>query len=77
MKDIRNFQREDFKKKARSQVLMRNTNEELNCLINMSRTHVTNQDLGLLIRYANQHHHKAVAHIGNLILDGVAKVAQL
>jgi hypothetical protein len=31
----------------------------------------------MLIRYANQHNHKAVAHLGNLIIDGVAKVAQL
>lgn len=56
---------------------MRNTNEELNCIIKMTRNQITNQDLYLLIRYANQHHYKAVGHIGNLILDGVAKVAQL
>lgn len=56
---------------------MRNSNEELNCLINITRTHIANQDLAMLIKYANQKHHKAVAHIGNLILDGVLRVAQL
>jgi hypothetical protein len=77
MKDIRNFQREEIKKRARSQVLLRNANEELNCLLNTTRAYVSNLDLAILIRHANQHQHKAVAHLGNLILDGVLRVAQL
>jgi hypothetical protein len=30
-----------------------------------------------LIKYANKHYHKAVAHIGNLVIDGVVKISQL
>jgi hypothetical protein len=45
--------------------------------MNISHENITNQDLGQLVKYANQHNHKAVAHIGNLIIDGAIKVTQL
>ena len=56
---------------------MQNTNESLDSLIDITKHHITHQDLGQLVEYANKHHHKAVAHLGNLILDGLISASQL
>ena len=31
----------------------------------------------MLVKYANDQYPKAVAHIGNLIIDGVVKISEL
>jgi hypothetical protein len=64
-------------KRARSQAIIQINSEELHHLISSTTERISKSELGMLIRYANLQFHKAVAHLGNLVIDGVVSISLL
>lgn len=77
MQDIRNTERSAIKQRARSRIVERVSQEELNIIIMATERTISEPLLQRLVRYANLGYEKAVAHLGNLILDDVISVTHL
>jgi hypothetical protein len=49
-------------------------NQQLNELIDATAHSINRKQLELLIKYVNTQYQRAVAHLGNLVLEGVVKI---
>jgi len=74
IREMQNTARQSIKKRVRSEMLRQLNQEQLNELISKPQSEFSKQDLAELVRFANSQFVGAVAHLGNLVLDGVVKI---